>query len=589
MSFEDPQYRERFWHTASHVMAQAVTELFPGAKLAIGPAIEEGFYYDFDVPQPFTPEDLEQIENRMAEIVKGNFSLAQEHWPREKALQYFKEHDAPYKVELIEDLPDEEISVYRHDSFLDLCKGPHLESTGAIKAFKLLNVAGAYWRGDENRQMLQRIYGIAFPDKKQLKAYLHRIEEARKRDHRKLMRELDLGSSHEEIGPGLVVWHPKGAAIRNEIENFWRQEHYRAGYDLVYSPHIGKSQLWATSGHLDFYTESMYPSMELDEHDYYVKPMNCPFHILIYKSATRSYRDLPLRWAELGTVYRFERSGVLHGLLRVRGFTQDDAHLFCRPDQMESELERVLRFCLYILKAFGFEDYHVYVSTRPEGKCVGEPERWEAAQTALEKIVEKLELPYDIDEGGGAFYGPKIDIKIKDVLGREWQCSTIQFDFNLPERFDMTYIGEDGRAHQPYVIHRALLGAIERFFAVLLENCGGNFPLWLAPEQVRIVPIKDSHLAYGRELHDKLFARNLRIHLDETSRPMGAKIRQGKLDKVPYTAVIGDKEVEAGTVSVRTRDGRQIPAVPLEEFIEKLCEERDTHARQSSWADSNAE
>ena len=583
MNFDDPQYRERFWHTASHVMAQAVTDLFPGAKLAIGPAIEEGFYYDFDVPVPFTPEDLEKIEARMAEIIKADYALEQEFWPRDKALQYFKDTEATYKIELIEGLADDQLSVYRHDSFLDLCKGPHLERTGGIKAVKLLSVAGAYWRGDEKRPMLQRIYGIAFPDKKLLAGYLHRLEEARKRDHRKLMRELDLCSAHEEIGPGLAVWHPKGAAIRNEIETFWRQEHYKAGYDLVYSPHIGKAQLWETSGHLDFYRENMYPSMELDEHEYFVKPMNCPFHILIYRSSTRSYRDLPLRWAELGTVYRYERSGVLHGLLRVRGFTQDDAHLFCRPDQMEAELERVLKFCLYMLKSFGFEDFHVYVSTRPEGKCVGEPERWEAAQTALEKIVKKLELTYDIDEGGGAFYGPKIDIKIKDVLGREWQCSTIQFDFNLPERFDMVYIGEDGKEHRPYVIHRALLGAIERFFAVLLENCSGEFPLWLAPEQVRIVPIKDDHLGYGNEILTALAARGLRVHLDQTSRPMGAKVRQAKLDKVPYTLVIGDKECEQRTVSVRLRDGRQIADVALDEYIERLCEERDTRALSNTW------
>lgn len=583
MNFEDQQYRESFWHTASHILAQAVSELFPGAKLAIGPAIAEGFYYDFEVEQPFTPEDLEKIEKKMVEIVKAKLPLEKEVWTKAKALEYYGKIDGSYKIELIEGLDDEEISIYKQGDFLDLCKGPHLESTAPVRAIKLLSIAGAYWRGDEKRQMLQRIYGIAFPDRKQLRAYLNRIEEAKKRDHRKLMKELDLASTHEEIGAGLYVWHPKGAAIRNEIETYWRQEHYKAGYDLVYSPHIGKSDLWKTSGHLNFYADSMYPSMELEEQDYYVKPMNCPFHILIYKNDTRSYRDLPLRWAELGTVYRFERSGALHGLLRVRGFTQDDAHLFCRPDQMESELERVLRFCLKMLKSFGFEDFHVYVSTRPEGKCVGSPERWEAAQTALEKIVKKLDLKYDIDEGGGAFYGPKIDVKIKDQLGREWQCSTIQFDFNLPERFDMSYIGEDGKEHQPYVIHRALLGAIERFFAVLLENCGGNFPLWLAPQQVKIVPIKDTHQAYAQELKDKLFERNFRVEVDMSNRPMGAKLRQSKLEKVPYSVVIGDKEVEQGTISIRTRDGKQIQAVKIEDFINKLCEERDKHCQKSIW------
>ncbi len=584
MKFENPEYREQFWHTASHILAQAVTELFPEAKLAIGPAIATGFYYDFDVPEPFTPEDLEKIEARMEEIVKENLPLQREEMPRDKALAFFEKNNQPYKVELVADLPDEEtISLYKQGDFVDLCKGPHLESTGAVKAIKLLSVAGAYWRGDETRQMLQRIYGVAFPDKKLLKKELAKIEEAKKRDHRKLGEDLDLFSFHEEIGPGLAVWHPKGGVIRNEIENFWREEHYKAGYDLIYSPHIGKAQLWETSGHLGFYKENMYSPMDIDEQDYFVKPMNCPFHILVYKHDLRSYRELPMRWAELGTVYRYERSGTLHGLLRVRGFTQDDAHIICSPEQMESELDRVLQFCLDMLRAFGFEDFHVYVSTMPKSKCVGEPERWEAAQAALKKVVESQKLPFDIDEGGGAFYGPKIDIKIKDVLQREWQCSTIQFDFNLPERFDMVFVGEDGAQHRPYMIHRALLGAIERFFAVLLENCGGIFPLWLAPEQARIVPIKDTHLEYAEKINEKLKERNLRCKVDETSRPMGAKIRDARLEKIPYALIVGDKEVENNNVSIRLRDGSQIQKIGLEEFISKACEERDTHALKSPW------
>ena len=583
-AFDDQQYRERFWHTASHIMAQAVTELFPHAKLAIGTAIATGFYYDFDVPQPFTPEDLAKIEERMRAIVAQDLPLTQEFWPRAQALEYFKQHDAPYKVELIEDLADSQLSIFKQGAFLDLCRGPHLPSTGAVKAFKLTSVAGAYWRGDEKRQMLQRIYGTAYPDETTLQAELARIEEAARRDHRRLGQELDLFSFHEEIGPGLAVWHPKGGIVRNEIESYWRAAHYAAGYQLVYTPHVGKATLWETSGHLSFYRDSMYAPVEIDEDEYFIKPINCPFHILIYKNALRSYRELPMRWAELGTVYRYERSGVLHGLLRVRGFTQDDAHIICRPDQMEEELRRVLRFCLAMLRAFGFTQFHVYVSTQPKGKCVGEPERWEAAQRALMNVVQTEQLPYDIDEGGGAFYGPKIDIKIADVLQREWQCSTIQFDFNLPERFDMTFIGEDGKAHRPYMIHRALLGAIERFFAVLLENCGGHFALWLAPEQVRVIPVKDAHRAYAEQVRDALAARNLRVHVDESNRPMGAKIRAATLDKVPYALVVGDKEIAQHSVTVRLAGGQQVPALALDEFVTRVCAERDTRAQQSPWA-----
>mgnify|MGYP000464241387 CR=1 FL=1 len=582
--FDDPAYRERFWHTASHVMAQAVSELFPGVKLAIGPAIATGFYYDFDLPTAFSPDDLARIEARMKEIIAQNLPLRQEFWPRAKALQYFSQHNQPYKVELINDIPDDQLSVFSQGSFLDLCRGPHLERTGQLGAVKLLHTAGAYWRGDEKRPMLQRIYGTAYPTQEELDRELARLEEAQRRDHRRLGQELDLFSFHDEIGPGLALWHPRGAAIRNEIETFWRAAHYQAGYDLVYTPHIGKSTLWETSGHLGFYRDSMYAPLEIDQHEYFIKPMNCPFHILIYKSALRSYRDLPMRWAELGTVYRYERSGVLHGLLRVRGFTQDDAHIICRTDQMEQELGRVLAFCLQMLRTFGFEQFHVYVSTRPKGKCVGDPARWQAAEAALKKVVAQQNLAFDIDDGGGAFYGPKIDIKISDVLQREWQCSTIQFDFNLPERFNMTYIGEDGKQHQPYMIHRALLGAIERFFAVLLEHCGGHFPLWLAPEQVRVIPVKDAHRDYANSVRDALLARNLRARTDDSNRPMGAKIRQAVLEKVPYALVVGDKERANLTVTARLRDGKQTPPIPLQDFINGVCAERDTRALHSAFA-----
>lgn len=588
-NFDDPAYRERYWHTASHVMAQAVSELFPGVKLAIGPAIATGFYYDFDVPRAFSAEDLARIEARMREIIAEDLPLKQEFWSREKALQYFTEHDQPYKVELIKEIPDDQVSIFTQGDFLDLCRGPHLARTGELGVVKLLHTAGAYWRGDEKRQMLQRIYGTAYPTQEELERELARLEEAQRRDHRRLGQELDLFSFHEEIGPGLVVWHPRGAIIRHEIETFWRAAHYQAGYQLVYTPHIGKATLWETSGHLGFYRESMYAPVEIDGQEYFIKPMNCPFHILIYQSALRSYRELPMRWAELGTVYRYERSGVLHGLLRVRGFTQDDAHIICRPDQMEEELGRVLGFCLEMLRTFGFEKFHVYVSTRPKGKCVGDPARWEAAEAALKKVVAEHNLSYDIDEGGGAFYGPKIDIKIADVLQREWQCSTIQFDFNLPERFRMTYIGEDGKEHQPYMIHRALLGAIERFFAVLLENCGGHFPLWLAPEQVRVIPVKDAHLGYARRVSAALRARQVRAEVDESNRPMGAKVREAVLQKVPYAVVVGEKESSMGTVTVRLRDGKQLPPMTVEEFVNGVCKERDTRALTSVFAASGTE
>ncbi|RTZ92114.1 MAG: threonine--tRNA ligase, partial [Deltaproteobacteria bacterium] len=472
-------------HSASHVMAQAVKDLYGDVKLAIGPSIEDGFYYDFDAPVRFTEEDLEKIEKRMAEIVKENLPFEREEMTREEAIEFFRKRGEPYKVELLEDMEDDTVSLYRQGDFVDLCRGPHVPSTGKIGAFKLLSLAGAYWRGDERNKMLQRIYGTAFFDRKSLRQYLQRLEEAKKRDHRRLGKELDLFSVSEDVGPGLIHWHPMGARIRNIIETFWRESHYEHGYELLYTPHIGRSELWQRSGHLDFYSEGMYAPMEIDENDYYVKPMNCPFHIQIYNNQIRSYRDLPLRWAELGTVYRYEKSGVLHGLLRVRGFTQDDAHIFCTPEQIEDEILEVLRFSLYLWRCFGFEDISAYLATRPE-KSVGDPARWKQAQVSLEKAVAEEGLTCEIDEGGGAFYGPKIDLKIRDAIGREWQTTTIQFDFNLPERFDMTYMGADGERHRPYMVHRALLGSLERFFGILVEHYAGAFPLWLAPVQARV-------------------------------------------------------------------------------------------------------
>ncbi len=585
----DPQaYREselyRIRHSAAHMMAAAVLELFPEAKIAIGPPIEHGFYYDFDLPRPLTQEDLEQIEARMKELIAQKIDFEYEEIEPEAARELFA--DQPYKLELIEDIlqrgTDEYgektekpvLSIYRSGPFVDLCRGPHVANTKEInpKAVKLLSVAGAYWRGDEKRPMLQRIYGTAWKTPKELREYLRWREEVQKRDHRRLIKQLDLISFHEEAGPGLAYWHPKGAMVRKLMEDFWRDRHIEGGYDFVYTPHIGKAWLWETSGHLDFYRENMYAPMDVDGQEYFIKPMNCPFHILIYKTKLRSYRDLPLRWAELGTVYRYERSGVLHGLMRVRGFTQDDAHIFCTPDQVEEEIVRVLRFSLDMLRAFGFETFEVYLSTRPE-KAVGEPERWKVAEAALQRAIEAEGLAYEVDEGGGAFYGPKIDVKIKDALGRAWQCSTIQFDFNLPERFDMTFVGEDGREHRPFMIHRALLGSIERFFGVLVEHYAGAFPVWLAPEQVRIIPIADRHLDYARQVEAKLRAAHLRVQVDSSSSRMNAKIREAQMEKVPFMLILGDREVEEGTVSVRLRSGEKWNALPLDEFIARVQEQ----------------
>ncbi len=574
---ESHLYRLR--HSAAHVMAQAVLEKFPKGKVAIGPPIEKGFYYDFDLPRPLTPEDLEEIEARMREIIAEGHDFVYQDVPEEEARQIFA--DQPYKLELIDGIlsagtdeygePLEEapkLSIYKSGPFVDLCRGPHVSNTREINpnAIKLLNVAGAYWRGDERRPMLQRIYGTAWETSEQLEQYLAWLEEVERRDHRKLIKQLDLISFHEEGGAGLAYWHPKGGRIRQVIEDFWRKEHFKGGYDIVYSPHIGKAELWERSGHLDFYRESMYAPMDIDGVDYYLKPMNCPFHILIYKTRPRSYRDLPLRWAELGTVYRYERSGVLHGLLRVRGFTQDDAHIFCTPEQIEDEILRVLRFSLDLLRAFGFSDFHIYLATMPE-KHVGEPERWEQAQESLHKALEIEGLDYDVDQGGGAFYGPKIDVHVKDALGRTWQLTTIQFDFNLPERFDMTYVGEDGKEHRPYMVHRALLGSLERFFGVLVEHYAGAFPVWLSPVQVVLIPIADRHVEYARSVAGQLEAAGLRVEVDDSDERMQAKIRDAQMQKVPYMLVIGDREIEAGRVNLRMRDGKVPGAMSVDAFL----------------------
>ncbi len=574
---ESDLYRIR--HSTAHVMAAAVLEKFPEGKVAIGPPIEHGFYYDFDLPRSLTEEDLVEIEARMKELLKEKHEFVYEELSPEQAQALFA--DQPYKLELIRDIlergtdeygektAEPVLSIYRSGAFVDLCRGPHVESTKEIppKAVKLLNVAGAYWRGDSDRPMLQRIYGTAWESPKELRQYLTWLEEVKKRDHRRLIKDLDLLSFHEEAGPGLAYWHPKGAMMRKIIEDFWRDKHIEGGYDFAYTPHIGKAWLWEKSGHLDFYQESMYAAMDVDGQDYYLKPMNCPFHILIYKTALRSYRELPLRWAELGTVYRYEKSGVLHGLMRVRGFTQDDAHIICTPEQIEDEVLRVLRFSLEMLRAFGFEEFAAYLSTRPE-KAVGEPARWEQAQEALRRAIDAEGLEYAVDEGGGAFYGPKIDLKIRDALGRSWQLTTIQFDFNLPERFDMTYVGEDGAEHRPYMVHRALLGSLERFFGILVEHYAGAFPVWIAPEQARIIPIADRHIEFARQVEDQLRQAHLRVSTDASASRMNAKIRDAQLQKVPYMLVVGDREMEAASVAVRLRSGKNLGAMPVAEFIE---------------------
>ena len=569
--------REILRHSTAHVLAQAVKRLFPEVKLAIGPAIENGFYYDFDKPEPFTIDDLGRIEEEMRKIVAEDLPIVREEISRDEAVQLFQKLDEPYKLELIEDLPDEEVvSIYRQGEFVDLCRGPHLASTGQLRAFKLLSVAGAYWRGDEKRKMLQRIYGTAFPSEAELQAHLHVLEEAEKRDHRKLGKELDLFSLHEEAGAGLVYWHPKGAIIRKVIEDFWREEHLKRGYQLVYSPHIARRDLWEISGHWGWYRENMYSPIDIDGVEYLLKPMNCPFHILMYKTRTRSYRDLPIRWAELGTVYRYERSGVLHGMLRVRGFTQDDAHLFMRPDQLEDELVGVLDLVQFMMKSFGYKEYDMELSVRDPAnkeKYVGSDDVWNMAEGALVAALERKGFPYTRMEGEAKFYGPAIDVKVKDALGRGWQGPTIQVDFNLPERFDLEYIGEDNAPHRPVMIHRTVLGSMERFVAGLVEHYAGAFPVWLAPVQVRVIPIADRHIDYARKVASELMEAKVRVEVDDRSEKMGYKIREAQLEKVPYMLVAGDREAEQGTVSVRSRSEGDLGPMALADFKARLMRE----------------
>ena len=559
-------------HSMAHVMAEAVLDKYPEAKLAIGPAIEDGFYYDFDLPEPLTVDDLEEISEKMRDVIAGDHEFIKEAVDKKDAKKLFK--NQPYKLELLKEMPeDEEISLYRQHSFTDLCRGPHVESTKQLNAaaFKLLSVAGAYWRGKETNPMLQRIYGTAWSNPKELRSHLIDLSEREKRDHRKLGRELDLFSLHEEAGSGMVYWHPKGGRIRQSIEDYWRREHRDNGYEILYTPHIGKSWLWQTSGHLDFYREGMYSSMEIEGSDYYIKPMNCPFHIMVYKNSLRSYRELPLRWAELGTVYRYERSGVLHGLMRVRGFTQDDAHIFCSPDQIEGEIEEVLRFSLNMLHTFGFSDISAYIATKPE-KSVGDAPSWQKAQESLRKAIGKLDLDYEVDEGGGAFYGPKIDLKIRDALKREWQLTTIQFDFNLPERFDMTFVDNDGREKRPFMVHRALLGSIERFFGILVEHYGGAFPIWLAPEHVVVIPVAPAFNDYASKVHRDLSAQGFQSRCDDSDLRMNAKIRNAQNLKIPYMLIVGESEQNDGTVSIRKRSGEQQNGVSVPDFTKELAQ-----------------
>ena len=573
LDFDSKEGRQVYWHTTSHVMAQAVKELYPEAKLGVGPPIEEGFYYDFDVgDKAFTPEDLKKIEERMKDIIKRDLEIKRIVMSREEAIRFFRERNEPYKVELLEEMEEETVSIYQQGDFADLCRGPHLPSTGYVKHFKLLSTSSAYWRGVETNPVMQRIYGISFPQEELLKRHLEMLEEAKRRDHRVLGAKLDLYSIHEESGAGLVLWHPKGAILRKIIADFVIEEYMRRGYQLVSTPHIARGLLWEISGHMGYYIENMYV-FEKDGETYVVKPMNCPFHILIYKTKTRSYRDLPIRYAELGTVYRYERSGTLHGLLRVRGFTQDDGHIFCTPEQLEDEILGVIDLTLYILRTMGFHEYKVVLSTRdpehPE-KYMGTDEEWRRAQEALAKALEKRGIPYEEAPGEAVFYGPKIDIKLVDAIGRTWQCTTIQIDFNLPRRFNVTYVGPDGKEHYVIMIHRALLGSLERFIGVLIEHYAGDFPLWLAPVQVRVMPISDKQLDYARKVYQELKDAGLRVELDDRSYTISYKVREAEEEKIPYMAIVGRREEETGTVSVRRRRVGDLGQMPLKDFIEKL-------------------
>jgi len=568
---------ERMRHSLAHVMAEAVQHLYPGTKFGIGPAIQDGFYYDFLFPQTVTNDDLAAIEKEMRRIIAQNQAFSREELSKDGAKALFA--DQPFKLELIDGLEDGTISIYKQGDFVDLCRGPHVESTRELRAdaFKLKTVAGAYWRGDEARPMLTRVYAYAFATKPELEAYLKMLEEAEKRDNRKLGKELNLFSTHEEAGAGLIYWHPKGGRFRVALENWWREEHYKNGYEILFTPHIGKSWLWETSGHLGFYKENMYSPMKIDEDEYFIKPMNCPFHIMIYKSQTRSYRDLPLRWAELGTVYRYERAGALHGLMRVRGFTQDDAHIFCTPEQIGDEISEVLRFSLAMHRALGFKEIKAYLATKPKGDgAVGDPERWRQATESLRAAIEQEGLSYEIDEGGGAFYGPKIDLKVKDAIGREWQLTTIQFDFNMSERFQIEYIDADGQRKRPYMVHRALLGSIERFFGVYLEHTAGAFPVWLSPEQVAVIPVAPTFDDYAKEVTAALRAKGIRAQAMLSEERMNAKIRDAQNQKIPYMVILGQREKDERAVSLRLRSGGQENGLALDSFIARVLERIDT-------------
>ncbi|MEI6207975.1 MAG: threonine--tRNA ligase [Desulfuromonadales bacterium] len=567
---KSPEALEIIRHSTSHLMAQAVKELFPQAKVTIGPAIETGFYYDFDIEKPFTPEDLERIEGKMAELAAADQKIERRELSSAEAISMFETMGEPYKTELINDLGVESVSIYSQGDFADLCRGPHLPSTSRIKAFKLLSIAGAYWRGDEKNRMLQRIYGTAFADKKELDAYLHRLEEAKRRDHRKLGRELDLFSFSDEVGAGFPIWHPKGAMLRTILEDFERKEHLKRGYDIVVGPQILKSELWQRSGHYENYRENMYFT-EVDEQGYGIKPMNCLAHMMIYKSQLRSYRDLPLRFFELGTVHRHERAGVLHGLMRVRCFTQDDAHILCMPEQLDAEIKGVISFVNDVMAIFGFE-YEMELSTRPQ-KSIGSDADWEQATSALLSALKDSGRPYEINEGDGAFYGPKIDIKLRDCLDRRWQCATIQCDFTLPERFELTYVASDGERKRPVMVHRVILGSIERFIGVLIEHFAGNFPLWLSPVQAVVVTVTDSQIPYAKNVHKYLLEAGVRVQSDFRNEKLGFKIREAQLQKVPYMLVIGDKEVEQGTIAPRYRDGKNLHSMKPEDFAEFVFRE----------------
>lgn len=559
-------------HSTSHVMAAAVTRLFPGVKVAIGPSIENGFYYDFDKESPFVPEDLPLIEKEMRRIIDQNVSFVRTTMKREDAVRLFTEKGEKYKAELAAGIPDDEVSIYTCGDFSDLCSGPHVPSTSKIREFRLLSIAGAYWRGDEKREMLQRIYGTAFNDRKSLDDYVARLEEAKQRDHRKLGKDLDLFNFYEFGGPGLVYWHPNGAFVRKTIEDFWKEEHLKRDYEIVYTPHIARIELWKKSGHWDFYNENMYRPMEIDGQQYILKPMNCPFHIMIYNSRPRSYKELPVRYAELGTVYRYERSGALHGLLRVRGFTQDDAHIFCTPEQLQGEIMKCVDFALFLMRTFGFKEYEINLATRPP-KFAGTSEDWDRAESTLANALDSAGLPYVVDEGGAVFYGPKIDIKIKDALGRNWQGPTVQFDFNLPGRFDVKYKGADGQEHLVYMVHRALLGSMERFMGCLTEHYGGAFPVWLCPVQAVVMPIADKYSAYASSVRDRLVAAGVRARLDDRNEKINAKIKKAQLEKVPYMIVVGEKEESSGTLSVRHRKNGDLGVMAPDGFISMIMAE----------------